>query len=138
MGLVEDTVESQSPDLRTLQTKIRALEYKAEDAENGNMRNNLHIVGLAEWVDGLQLTEFVEKLLRTLLPAAQFSPFFYAVERAHHILPKPGPQGAPSLKFLNFRDRDEVLRAVVLVCRETLHSKSSSSSFRISLWKCRN
>lgn len=107
-------MEGDSSDLRTLHTKIRALEYKAEDTENRNRRNNLGIVGLAEGAEG-HLTGFVEQLLRILLPSAQFSPF-YAVERAHRIPPKPGPLGAPPctfiLKFLNFRDRNEVLRAV--------------------------
>lgn len=111
---MEDTVESHNTDLRMLHTKIRALEYKAEDAGNRNRRNNLRIVGMTEGVEGNHPTEFVEKFLRTLLPSAQFSPF-YAVERAHHIPPKPGPQGSPPrmfiLKFLHFRDRDEVLRA---------------------------
>lgn len=48
------------------------------------------------------------------VPSCQFSPF-YAVERAHRIPPKPGPLGTRPrtliLKFFNFRDRDEVLRA---------------------------
>lgn len=114
LGQVEDTVESHGADLRALKTKIRALEYKSEDAENRNRRNNLRIVGLVEGAEGKCPTEFIEGLLRSLLPGAQFSPF-YAVERAHRIPPKPGPPGAPPhtfiLKFLNFRDRDEVLRA---------------------------
>lgn len=110
----EDIVGEHTTELRTLHTKIRALEYKAEDAKNRNRRNNLHIIGLAEGVEGPHPTDFVEKFLRTLLPSAQFPPF-YAVEREHCIPPKPGPPGSPPrtfiLKFLNFRDRDEVLRA---------------------------
>lgn len=109
-------MESHNTDLRTLHTKIRALKYKTEDAENCNRRNNLHIVGLAEGVE-VPHPEFVETLLRTLLPSAQFSPF-YAVERAHSIPPKTSRQGSPPrtfiLKFLNFRDRDKVLRAARL------------------------
>lgn len=103
--------------LRSQQTKICDLEYKVEDAENRNRRNNLCIVGLAVGVEGPHPPEFVEQLLCTLLPTAQFL-LFYAVERAHHIPPKPGPLGTPPqtfiLKFLNFRDRDEVLRAAQL------------------------
>lgn len=65
LGHVEDTVESHGVDLRIPHTKIRALEYKTEDAENRNRRNNLRIVGMAEGVEGQRPTEFVEELLRT-------------------------------------------------------------------------
>lgn len=75
LGHVEDTVENYGADLHALHTKIRALEYKSEDAENRNRRNNLCIVGIAEGADGQRPTEFVEELLRTLLPSAHFSPF---------------------------------------------------------------
>lgn len=48
------------------------------------------------------------------MPVAQLSPYF-SVERAHHVSPKPGPEGAPLRTFilllLNFRDRGELLRA---------------------------
>lgn len=43
---VEDTVKGHNTDLHMLHTKIRALEYKAEDAENRNRRNNLRIVDM--------------------------------------------------------------------------------------------
>lgn len=72
-------------------------------------------MGLAEDEEGSNPTGLEENLLSTLLPEAQFSPF-YMVERAHNIQPKPGPPGTPPrtfiLKFLTFRYRDEVLRAV--------------------------
>lgn len=48
------------------------------------------------------------------LPEARWSPY-YTVERTHRIPPKPGPPWIPPrtfiLRLLNFRDRDEVLRA---------------------------
>lgn len=43
----EDTVAEHSAALHSLQTKVKALEYRAEDAENRNRCNNLRIVGLA-------------------------------------------------------------------------------------------
>lgn len=68
-------------------------------------------MGLVEGVEGTNPMVFVEGLLRTLLPNANFSPY-YTIERAHRILPRPGPSGAPPrtliLRLLNFRDRDEV------------------------------
>lgn len=113
-GLMEDTVTEHSSAIRNLQTKMKALEYKADDAENRNRRYNLRIVGLAEGAEGTNPAVFVEQLLHNLLPNAQFSPYF-TVERAHRVLPKPNIPGAPPrtfiLRLLNFRDRDEVLRA---------------------------
>lgn len=88
----EKMVTEHTTALRSLQTKIRALEYKADDAEDCNGRNNLCIVSLAEGVEGSNPTVFRDNLLRTLLPVAKYSPF-YAVERAHHIPPKPGTPG---------------------------------------------
>lgn len=62
--------------------KLKALEYRAEDAESRNRRNNLRIVGLSEGAKGNNPTCYVEDMLRNLLPDARlFS--HYAVERAH-------------------------------------------------------
>lgn len=49
---VENAVEENSSVIRTLQTKVKALEYRAEDTENRSRRNNLSIVGLPEGVEG--------------------------------------------------------------------------------------
>lgn len=46
-----------------LQTKVRALEYRTEDTENYSRRNNLRILGLAEGMEGNNLTVFVDELL---------------------------------------------------------------------------
>ena len=114
IGLLEDDSMEQSASLRTLHTKVKALESRAEDAENRNRRNNLRIIGLPEGVEGKDPTAYVEDLLRSVLPDARFSPH-YTAERAHRVPPKQGPPGAPPrtliLRLLNFRDRDEVLRA---------------------------
>lgn len=94
IGQTEDEVLEQLAALRTLRTKVKALEYRAEDAENRNRRNNLRIIGLPEGAVGVNPTSFVEGMLLTLLPAAHFSPH-YTMERAHHVPPKPVPSGAP-------------------------------------------
>lgn len=91
VGQVEDTISEHTTALRTLQTKIRALEYKVKDAENRNRRNNLQIVGLSE---GSNPTVFIEDALRYLVPGAHFSPH-YTVERVHRIPPKLGPWAHP-------------------------------------------
>lgn len=74
VGAVEDTVTDHEASIRSLQTKVRALEYRAEDAENRSRRNNLRIVRLPEGVEGRNPTGFTEELLRSVLPAARLSP----------------------------------------------------------------
>lgn len=90
------------------------LEHRAEDSENRCRKNNNRIVGLVEDVEGKNSTVFAEELLRSLLPVAHLSPYFM-VERVHRLPPQPGPQGSPArtfiMRLLNFRDRDELLRA---------------------------
>lgn len=70
VSTTEDEVLEHSVALRTLQTKVKALEYRAEDAKNRNRRNNPRIVGLAEGADENHPTTFVEDMLCSLLPEA--------------------------------------------------------------------
>lgn len=113
VGDTEDTIREHDTTLRTLQLKMKAMESRAEDQENMNRRNNLRLMGLPEGAEGRDPTAYTERLLRTLLPQASFSPYF-AVERAHRMPSARGPPGAPPRTFifrlLNFRDRDLVLR----------------------------
>lgn len=64
VGHLKDIVVEHSTSLHTLQTKMLAMEYWAEDAENWNRRNNLRIVGLAE---GKNPSESEEGLLQSFL-----------------------------------------------------------------------
>lgn len=70
VGHVEDITGEHTTSIRTLQTKIKALEYRAEDAENRSRRNNLYIVELAEGAEGANLSTFVEDLLFSLRPSS--------------------------------------------------------------------
>lgn len=93
IGHVENIMMEPTTSLWCLQIKLRALEYRAEDAEKRS-QNNHRIVGLKEGMEGKNPTAFVEELLRSLLPAAQFSPF-YTVDRTHRVPLRPGPEGSP-------------------------------------------
>lgn len=64
----------------------KSLEFKAEDVENRNRRNNLQIIGVREGTEGQDPVGFAEQLL----PQAPFSPYF-TVERAHKIPSTRGP-----------------------------------------------
>lgn len=48
IGDTEDTARDHTTELHTLRTKVKSLEFKAEDAENHNRRNNLRIIGVPE------------------------------------------------------------------------------------------
>lgn len=69
---------------------------------------------MPEGSEGKNPTVFVEETLRALLPTAQFSPYF-TMEHAHRIPPFHGlPDSNPRpliFRILNYRDRDEILRA---------------------------
>lgn len=105
VGQTEDTVMEHTASIRTLQTKVRTLEFNVDDDENRNRRNNLRILGMPEKA---------EELLRSLLPDAQFSPYF-TMERAHQVPPVPGLPGSNPctliFHLLNFKDHDETLWA---------------------------
>lgn len=92
---------------------IAKLHQHLDDQENRLRRCNLRFVGLPERAEGSSPETFLENLLISTFGRDQFSVMF-AVERAHRILPKPPPPGAPPrtfiAKLLNYRDRDVVLR----------------------------
>lgn len=73
---MEDTLTEHTTANCSFQTKLRALEYKVEDAEIRNRRNNLRNVGLAEGAEGANPTVFVEDLLCNLLPDVHFPPYY--------------------------------------------------------------
>lgn len=52
VGQTEDIATEHTASIHTLQTKVRALEYKVDDSENRNRRNNLRIVGIPEGAEG--------------------------------------------------------------------------------------
>lgn len=74
LGHTEDMVAEHTTALCFLQTKVRALENKAEDAENCNHRNNLCIMGLAESAEGPKPMIFVEELFRNCYLQPNFHP----------------------------------------------------------------
>lgn len=92
---------------------IHKLRQHLDDQENRLRRCNLRFIGLPEGAEGSAPEVFLENLLTSTYGRNQFSAMF-AVERAHRILPKPPPPGAPPrtfiAKLLNYRDRDVILR----------------------------
>lgn len=107
----EDVLHDHAASLHTFKMRVNFLESRGEDAKNRNRRNNLCIVGLTEGAGGTDPTTFSEWLLHSLLSQTPFSAHFMVkrVQRMSAARPRMG--GPPRiLKFLNFRDRDLVMR----------------------------
>lgn len=97
VGDAEDLLRDHSTSLHTLTTKVRALEYRAEDAENCNCRNNLCVFGLPEGADSPTGSIFF--ILRSRM----------STQDAGSSGPPRTPPRMFILRLLNYRDRDLVL-----------------------------
>ena len=126
MTEVQTRVSTNEDDIAILKRKVHSLEkdvtylkLKAEDAENRSRRSNLRFLHVQQSRgEPRDLSEFVGKLVQQLLGEEAF-PVAPVVERAHRSItnsePQPGfkkPKGPPSIlaKFLNFQDKDKILR----------------------------
>ncbi|KAI4905537.1 hypothetical protein NFI96_005441 [Prochilodus magdalenae] len=91
--------------------EIAFLEEKTDDLENRSRRSNVKIVNISEKAEGNDAFGYVERLLPQLFGEEHF-PAPVVIERAHH-LGKAVECVRPILvKFLNYRDKDKVLRLV--------------------------
>lgn len=110
---VEDGVHPLQVTTEQLQYQLIAVLSKQDDMENRLRRCNLRFVGLPERSEGTGPPTFLENLLIKMFGREAFSSTF-VVERAHCLSAKPPPNGAPPCtfiaKFLNYRDRDTILR----------------------------
>lgn len=113
VSTLEDQAVPLSQRVDEAERTINRLHQHLDDQENRLRRCNLRFIGLPEGAEGTSPEAFLENLLISAYGKDQFSVMF-AVERAHRILPKPPPPGAPPrtfiAKLLNYRDRDAVLR----------------------------
>lgn len=81
---VEDFSHTQGAHLSELCDQVRALQRRADDAEDRQRRNNVRVVGLPEAAEGNKPTQFVELLFKQLLSLQDIPPT-YVVERAHRV-----------------------------------------------------
>lgn len=112
LGRVGDSIPPLQESSDQANRLIAQLQQKQDDLEN-HMRNNLRFIGLPESAEGNNPATFLEELLITTYGREAFSQSF-VVERAHRMPTKKPPQGAPPqvfiAKFLNYKDRDAILR----------------------------
>ncbi|XP_073453831.1 uncharacterized protein [Aquarana catesbeiana] len=113
VGTMEDTLYPLQHAQQDMLRQIQQLQSHQDDLENRIRRCNLRFIGIPEKEEGTDPVTFLESILTTQYGREAFSMMF-AVERAHRIPARPPPPGAPPrtfiAKFLNFRDRDKVLR----------------------------
>lgn len=110
---VEDSLPPLQSSSDRLQQQVHLILQKQDDMENRLRRCNLRFIGLPEGSEGADPSSYLEQLLTQTYGRESFSSTF-VVERAHRLSGRPPPQGAPPrtfiAKFLNYRDRDAILR----------------------------
>lgn len=113
ISATEDLTTRHDDAIHTLQRTVQSLVAKSDDAENRLRRNNVRVLGLPEGAEGDHPAEFAEAFFKKLLNLTEVTPT-YVVERAHRVPTGRSIPGAPPrpflVRFLNFRDRDRILR----------------------------
>lgn len=113
IGIAEDILHPLQHTTDEVRRQLQQLSAKQDDMENRLRRGNLRFIGLPKTAEGNDSASFLDNFLISNFGRAAFSVMF-VVERAHRIPARPPPQGAPLCtliaKFLNFRDRDKILR----------------------------
>lgn len=110
----EDNINELLTKVSALENSVKTLTDKVDDLECRSRRNNVRLVGLPEKAEGQDAAAF---LVRWLPGALGLEPQeALVIERAHRIgtLPSNSNTGRPRtliVKFLNFRDKERVLKA---------------------------
>ena len=114
---LEPSAVSYSGDLTTLQatvnslsSDVKALKEKREDLEGRQCLHNIHLVGIAEGLEGTHPTDIVSQLLEDMLNLEE-KPF---LDRAHRSLRARPRECDPSRTFAirvhYYHVRDQILR----------------------------
>lgn len=116
----EDEVTQLKTRVNTLESQVKLQLEKLDEMENRSRRNNVRLVGLPENEEGRDAGKFLESWIPSILEMKDTA---LALERAHRVGPRPqaengaGANAAPRrprtliMKFLNYRQKEEVLRA---------------------------
>ncbi|CAJ1069840.1 unnamed protein product [Xyrichtys novacula] len=110
-SLSDHVDEAESP-LCTYLKQQRSLQQKLTDLESWSRRNNMRIFGVAEGEEGDSVLKFVEKFIKSELPASQNMEL--KIQRAHQTLaPRSRPDAPPRpivVNFLEFTTKELILR----------------------------
>uniref|UniRef100_A0A669E390 L1 transposable element RRM domain-containing protein n=1 Tax=Oreochromis niloticus TaxID=8128 RepID=A0A669E390_ORENI len=85
------------------------LKDKIDDLENRSRRSNLRILNIPEQAEGRDAVGFLEKFIPQILGNDNFTSHI-TLERAHRVGKKSDRPRPLIAKFLNFRDKEKVLR----------------------------
>uniref|UniRef100_A0A3B3TI85 L1 transposable element RRM domain-containing protein n=1 Tax=Poecilia latipinna TaxID=48699 RepID=A0A3B3TI85_9TELE len=103
---IEQSLSTLAEQVQEMETRIGANEDNLSDAR----RSNVKIINIPERSEGTDMVGYVERLIPRLLGEDHF-PTPVTIERAHR-LGRATDRTRPILvKFLNFRDKDKVLRS---------------------------
>lgn len=105
----EDDIKDARDRVDKMEKLIKHLKDKTDDLENRSRRSNIRILNVPEQAEGQDAVGFLEKFIPHILGNANFtSPV--TLERAHRIGKKSDRPRPLIAKFLNFRDKEKVLR----------------------------
>ncbi|KAE8285767.1 hypothetical protein D5F01_LYC15435 [Larimichthys crocea] len=106
--------------VNSLKAQVKLLNDKCEDLEGRSRRNNIHLIGVPEGVEGPRQTNFIAQLLKDILKLDE-APL---LDRAHRTLrakPKDGEAPRPFIIRIHyFHVRNEILRRAGV--KRQLHS----------------
>lgn len=109
---VEGWTEEATETLCTYLKQQRSLQQKLTDLESRSRRSNIRIFGVAEGEGGNSILQFVEKFIKSELPASQDMDL--KIQQAHRTLaPRSRPNAPPRpivVNFLEFTTKDLILR----------------------------
>lgn len=109
---VEGWTEEATETLCTYLKQQRSLQQKLTDLESRSRRNNIRIFGVAEGEEGNSVLQFVEKFIKSELPASQ--DLDLKIQRAHRTLAPRSRSDAPPrpivVGFLEFTTKELILR----------------------------
>ena len=109
MSANKDNIKDARDRVDEMEKLIKHLKDKTDDLENRSRRSNIRILNLPEQAEGQDTVGFLEKFIPHILGNDNFtSPV--TLERAHRIGKKSDRPRPLIAKFLNFRDKEKVLR----------------------------
>uniref|UniRef100_A0A3Q1G7Q7 L1 transposable element RRM domain-containing protein n=1 Tax=Acanthochromis polyacanthus TaxID=80966 RepID=A0A3Q1G7Q7_9TELE len=105
----EDDIEDARKRVATMEKIITQLKDKTDYLENRSRRSNVRIVNVPEQAEGRDAVGFLEKFIPQILGGENFTAPV-TLERAHRIGKKTDRPRPLIAKFLNFREKEKVLR----------------------------
>lgn len=112
IAATEDALDKTETALAKATKRLTYLEEKTEDLENRGRRKNIRLFGLKEGAEGTRpVLDFIKEMLPQWLGTEPDRAF--TLERAHRTLAPaiPNQNRAVLLRFLNYQDKEFVLRA---------------------------